>query len=46
MSEVESKQELIDSSVQELRKEYPFLSEGDSLLFIQDLYEFLEEYFF
>ena len=36
----------MESNAQELREEYPFLTEGESLLFIQDLYEFLEGYFF
>jgi len=43
---MESKEECIDQCMQELREEYPFLWEEESLFFMQDLYEFLERYFF
>jgi hypothetical protein len=46
MESVLTKQECINECAQELRTDYPFLSEGDSLLFIEDMYRFWEEYLF
>jgi hypothetical protein len=46
MESVQTKQECINECTKEFRKEYPFLSEGDSLLFIEEMYRFWDEYLF
>jgi hypothetical protein len=46
MVSLPTKQQCINECAQELRTDYPFLSEGDSILFIEEMYRFWNEYLF